>query len=299
MLDDDTWNCNALQLIAVEYESTSDEENIVSKRCKRKYDSRSKMRQTNFINRMKGRQYLGFSTSDAKINQDIPKPQRKMGPECSSTFCLNSTLRKCQQFEEDDRKNIFENFWKLSWEAKKVFVKHHVSELAKKSNSTDNRKRENTFIYKLPYKCESVQVCKFMFLSTLSINRGMVRGWVVDRVSSPVISNQQGVTDSERIICKSFLTKYLQNLERVESHYCHKRPAKVIWLQLLQQKVMYIMTTLINAQRKKLSLCHSLHFQEASMQKIWLYLGRAMINATHVWVIKQNKYLQKCTMNIW
>lgn len=167
MMDEDTWNGNALQLIARDYESSSDEENIVSKRSKREHDSRSKMRKTNSIKRMKGKQYLGFSTSDTKIHQDIPKPQRKQGPKCSSTFCLNSELRKCHQFEEEDRIKIFEDFWKHSWEAKKVFVKDHVSQSAKKCNTTENSKKQTSFLYKLPLKNELVQVCKFTFFFKL------------------------------------------------------------------------------------------------------------------------------------
>lgn len=65
-----------------------------------------------------------------------------------------------------------------------------------------------------------------MFLSTLSIKRGMLRGWLINPVSSPEILDQQGVNDSKNIVSKTFLINYLHNLDRVESHYCRNKTSK-------------------------------------------------------------------------
>ncbi|XP_046806660.1 uncharacterized protein LOC124419864 [Lucilia cuprina] len=232
----DEWNYNSLQRIAIEYESSSDEEPVLRKRSKREYNSCSQLRKSNYIKRMIGKKYLGFSTIAKKIKQNRPKPQRKMGPKCSSKFCLKSKLRWCNLFEEDERKNIFEQFWKLSWEGKKMFVKSHVSELATTTKHSEKSKRYKTFIYKLSYKHKLLQVCKLMFLSTLGINRSMAIGWVVDKVSPPVIQNQQRISDSKVRDSKLFLKTYLQNLEKTESHYCRQKTTKLYLSECFKTK---------------------------------------------------------------
>lgn len=118
---------------------------------------------------MKGQDYIGFRTADGIFLHNSPKSAKVIGPKCSSTLCIKS--RKCQKFDESTRNNIFNTFWKLNWEAKKVFVKSHVSQTPSKLNRVKNSRKQYSFMYKLPHKDGSLQVCRSMFLSTLSIKK--------------------------------------------------------------------------------------------------------------------------------
>lgn len=64
--------------------------------------------------RMNGKAYEGFSMG--KVCERNPR-DLKVG--CSSTYCDKSKVRHCNLFSEDMRKEIFDRFWKMSWEQKK------------------------------------------------------------------------------------------------------------------------------------------------------------------------------------
>lgn len=74
-----------------------------------------------------------------------------MKPRCSCRMGKYSTM-KCEMVSEDDSKNIFNIFWKLTWgEKKKRLINKWVTSIlsfrprCRKSN--DNTKRSNTFFY--------------------------------------------------------------------------------------------------------------------------------------------------------
>lgn len=71
------------------------------------------VRVKNKTNRMYGRKYFGMNG-----NNVIEKKARQMGETCSSKLCKKTALRQCSLFCEDKRKEIFDLFWKMSWEQK-------------------------------------------------------------------------------------------------------------------------------------------------------------------------------------
>lgn len=179
---------------------------------------------------MKGQQYLGFSTVDKVVKQNVPKAARQIGPTCLSAICIKRKVMYCQKFDELTRNNIFKMFWNMSWEAKRVFLKAYISQIPTKRTIVENSKKQKTFVYKLPYNHESLQVCRSMFLSTLSINRGILRRWLVNDkpVSSPhVKQNERHTVHSKNAGCRRYLGEYFENLDKMESHYCRKDSSKV------------------------------------------------------------------------
>lgn len=63
----------------------------------------------------------GDGQENGKWKYDIPKKKREMKPRCSCKFKENGLLQ-CSLITDDDRKKIFEEFWSLDWQAKKVYV---------------------------------------------------------------------------------------------------------------------------------------------------------------------------------
>lgn len=190
-------------------------------RNKRKHNCVSNTRKENSIKRKKGQPYLGFSTTEGVYKQNSKRPQRKMGLACSSNFCIKSKLRHCQKFDQETRSNIFRMFWNMSWEAKQVFVKSYVTEKGKTNSTVACSKKQKSFIFTLPKNQKSLQVCRFTFLSTLSVNADMVKGWL--KPKQPSVTPYK-TTISEN---KVHLKEYFDQLEKMESHYCRKNTNKL------------------------------------------------------------------------
>lgn len=50
------------------------------------------------------------------------KEERRLRPTCQSGLCKKVKNRFCNTFTLHDRKEIFSNFWKMSWDMRKVYV---------------------------------------------------------------------------------------------------------------------------------------------------------------------------------
>ena len=72
--------------------------------------------------RLKGEGYTNIYGKERK--------PRTIGPPCSSTFCLRSSLRNCQSFDDEQRTKIFKMFWEMDdWKERKAFVCSLVNEV--------------------------------------------------------------------------------------------------------------------------------------------------------------------------
>jgi len=89
--------------------------------------------------------------------------------------CAGECSRKCGRLlSPQQRQVVHERFWKLGSPAKQwEYIVFHTKRnpVVKRRNPGQNSRRDMTLKYYLPGSDgESVQVCKRMFLSTLSIN---------------------------------------------------------------------------------------------------------------------------------
>lgn len=65
---------------------------------------------------MEGKAYLGYSRTHKHIFHDVNKKARVMDPTCTNISCEKSSKRRCHRFSDEDRYNIFYNFWStLNW----------------------------------------------------------------------------------------------------------------------------------------------------------------------------------------
>lgn len=180
---------------------------------------------------MKGQEYMGFSTASGTFKHNSPKAGKQIGPMCSSAYCMKAKSRHCQEFDEETRKNLFKTFWNLTWESKQVFVNNHVSQIPIKRKRVEDSRKQHSYLFKLPQKNESLQVCRSMFLSTLSIKRDMVKGWLNanDKLGDNVspAPTKRSTFGSKRTDHKIHLEEYFQKLDKMESHYCRKETNKI------------------------------------------------------------------------
>lgn len=197
----------------------SEDEIVIPRRTKRAHVPVSKKQYENRKRRMKGQEYLGFSSE--------PKLARVMGPTCSSSFCSRSKVRHCDIFNEEMRTNIFNSFWNFSWEGKKVFIKSHVFQIPCTRRRISDSRKHNTFIFKLPLKHKCLKVCRRMFLSTLSLKSDMIKGWVMPKDKSKYFINIEKKLVRAISAGKQFLKAYFTKLDKMESHYCRKDSKKI------------------------------------------------------------------------
>lgn len=127
---------------------------------------------SNQMKRMKGEAYLGMSN-----NIRSEKPPKQQGLTCTSNFCSKSSLRYCSQFTENTRKEIFEMFWKMSWEQKQQYIVSLVSIQEKKQCFANPSNRAQSKAYFLNNNSCRLQVCRQMFLSTFGLKEKVVRSW--------------------------------------------------------------------------------------------------------------------------
>ena len=91
-----------------------------------------------------------------------------MGPAGTSTFCKKSSLRHCLSLSEKQRKDIFDQFWKMNtWEARRFYVYALVDRVWKQEKSIFRKLKTLIII-------EFLIAFKFLFSHRLTSSRRKV-----------------------------------------------------------------------------------------------------------------------------
>uniref|UniRef100_A0A1B6MHZ9 Uncharacterized protein n=1 Tax=Graphocephala atropunctata TaxID=36148 RepID=A0A1B6MHZ9_9HEMI len=105
-----------------------------------------------------------------------------MGQTCSSNLCAQSRLRHCNTITEEQRKELFTDFWEnLSWEEKKEYIVAMVErvEVNRRRSRTGFKSRRNvTLKYHFVLDGEKIQVCQKMFCHTLDVSKNFIKYWL-------------------------------------------------------------------------------------------------------------------------
>ena len=135
---------------------------------------------------------------DYTLENGVKVKARSVGVPCTSTFCLKSDKRQCQDITPEMRAAVFEMFWMdmSTWPERKVFICSSVKQVPVKQVKVNNSRRHYTWEYSLKIKGKSYRVCKKMFASTLGMSERTIMSWVQD------YSN--GSTSDEGELSKSF-----------------------------------------------------------------------------------------------
>lgn len=104
-----------------------------------------------------------------------------MKSRCSCKVSIKQVNLKCSSITEEDRKEIFQYFWSLSWDEKKIFVDSTVSLVSinrpRNRKESDISRRSQSVLYHLRVNDTNIRVCRVMFLNTLAIGRMTVLDW--------------------------------------------------------------------------------------------------------------------------
>lgn len=201
--------------------------------------------------RMLGQEYIGYSINeDGKIKHDVQREERKLGEVCGSNFCKKANNRFCDTLLEADRKEIFSKFWKMDWELKRLFIINMTSYEKTKRAYTNcpSSRRNGTFQYFLKMSSGRYQVCKKTFLNTLGLKEKMVYHWasksknfgLLDSAESRNFHRSEKRKTStyaqQQNQQKDYVNQFLDDLPKMESHYCRKDSSKLYLQHDFQSK---------------------------------------------------------------
>ena len=192
--------------------------------------------------RMLGLEYIGYSVNkDGIVKHDTVREKRIFGTVCGSNFCKAANNRFCDTLVEEDRKNIFSKFWEMEWEQKRLYIISMVSYEEKTRSYTNSSitRRQGTYQYFLKIPTGKYQVCKKTFLNTLGIKEKMVQHWVNKEKSFGLLDSRESRNHQRSEVKKTSVLyerqnnlkkhakKFLDDLPKMESHYCRKKSMKL------------------------------------------------------------------------
>ncbi|KAG9263742.1 hypothetical protein AMEX_G21877 [Astyanax mexicanus] len=171
--------------------------------------------------RMEGKSYSGKQ----KDVGEVTRAARIMGPGCASDACRKSAKRFCHTFSEEDRQNIFQNFWqRMNWEERRSYVAELVDHtpVARKRSASQDSRRLSTLSYHLILDGEKKRVCKKLFLATLGLGEWSVAHWV--QVNELEKNSSETVVGEEAL---ASLQAFLRNLPKLSPHFVQPSSSKV------------------------------------------------------------------------
>ncbi|XP_031331486.1 uncharacterized protein LOC116162089 [Photinus pyralis] len=210
--------------------------------------------------REKGLKYCGRKKIDGKWRYNVKKDERVLKDRCKCILTDQGALR-CGMFTEEDRQQIFKEFWSMSWKEKEIYTKLLVT--MKLTSRARGRKVENksrrkyTIEYYLRRREDRLKVCKKMFTNTLSVGEWTVLNWKKRSASTliskdtesdndnskPPTHNEQPETSNRYTLRqKPFATRiesldnFFSKLPKMESHYCRASSQKLYLEPLWKSK---------------------------------------------------------------
>ncbi|CAH0398941.1 unnamed protein product [Chilo suppressalis] len=220
-----------------------DETRVKRKRAKRgKANKENWTYNQNKIKRMKGDSYSGRrKTEDGKIVFDLEKNERSVQPRCDHND--RCKYFECYKLTEEGRNMLFKKYWKLSWETKKIWVQQTVQKqgVSIRKCSGNSFRRGNTFKYSFNVLGEKYKVCKKMYLNTLNIGEWSVHNCTKNEDRNEVASESEKTRRNNGVkafedIGRNHAKEFLNNLPKLESHYCRKTTSKLYLEQIWQSK---------------------------------------------------------------
>ncbi|CAG9773409.1 unnamed protein product [Ceutorhynchus assimilis] len=232
-MDDENLANNELEAEPMEIEAET-------QRYKEEKDTRKRNKKL----REKGCKYktLRKNKITGKYSYENENEERKLRPTCQSVLCKKAKNRFCNTFTPLDRKNIFSNFWEMSWDMRKVYVSSLVKTTTTRRPKEDNSSRLLTFEYYLKKDTENLRICKKMFLNTLDLKEWMVRNWLNQAANNKIKdSNDIAMPSRSRLPVElkkglEVLQTFLDKLPKLESHYCRPSTQRLYLEPLFQTK---------------------------------------------------------------
>lgn len=187
--------------------------------------------------------YLGYTRSKEKvISHNTNRQAKTMLPTCTKLSCQRSIKRKCNEILEDGRLRVFTDFWSnLSWPEKKIYVTCLVRKTSVKQRKIDSTvsRKNSYFSYFLKVNGKLLNVCKTMFLNTLSLGESQVHNWCTTREQCEISLNTPKVRCLGVVHIKKnrkFVNIFLEKIPKMPSHYCRTSTSKLYLEPYIQSK---------------------------------------------------------------
>lgn len=175
--------------------------------------------------------------------QNIRKRRRQSGLEYVSTCGISTRARelkttkdcfgKCRykcatKFSENERKAVFQNFWKLSDIEKNTFYANTTDrnvKLRKRTKSETSRKRYS-IQYFLVKDCDRIRVCKEFYHTTLDISNKRVEHFY--KKVNTCAEDGRGSFTKQRVNqdARNRIRAHINRFPRIPSHYCRANTTK-------------------------------------------------------------------------
>ena len=165
----------------------------------------------------------------------VAKPARKMRQLCARETCKNSNKRHCDEFTDEDCKTIFQSYWSAGDKRMQCTFTQSLVDVVPKQASQGNNRRQFSRIFHLKRNGLSWEVCKDMFLNTLSISGQKLQtvlemdneniGITVDVIKSRNPRPSKGFRWAEED--QAFLKEFFEKIPKAPGHYCRKDSSKI------------------------------------------------------------------------
>lgn len=172
------------------------------------------------VEKLKKKSGEPYVTKKGFVRSKVPKP----------ISCATCRWQCSSKFDEDLRKKICSEFWKLDYCRQKEFIiKYVVNEPTKtrRIRSGSGTKKNYSRVYFFQKEDEKVRVCKSFFLMTLAISHGPVEKALagVNDVGIFTQIDQRGKKEPSNKTSPDVLQNikaHIESFPSVESHYCRK-----------------------------------------------------------------------------
>lgn len=208
-------------------------------------------RQDNVRLRVHGKKYQGVKR---QFNGYIitPRSERKIFPKtCQHKKSKSLSKRgfKCDEVQENARRNIHDKFWSLNtWNEKKSYVNGLVDFrpiIKRRSTNRDETVKQHAYDCYLPRDDGiKVRVCRNFFLSTTGLKKDAFTAWIQKFNQMEENSNKEDDTEqlchepalkrrkddasnSKKKLKSDSVNKWLQLIPKVPSHYCRASSKRV------------------------------------------------------------------------
>jgi len=120
-----------------------------------------------------------------------------------------------------------------------MYVNMLVKKVPVKQRKTEASvsRRTYTLFYFLKLNGDPLNVCKNMFLNTLSVGESQVHNWCsINEISTQQLQGTQSRPFKNNTGQKEFIELFFNKLPKMESHYCRKSTSKLYLEPLVQSK---------------------------------------------------------------
>lgn len=233
-------DCNSVQ------EITDDSNDGLAKDLQKRNRNKKAIKETwkknkNMKLREEGKEYESRKKDGEVWRYNITKNKKEIKPRCDCKLSSKPTKLGCSKFNEEDRQEIFNYFWQLSWKEKKIYVKTLVviKATARKRGEQEISKRNHSLELYLEKNTVKIRVCKKMFLNTLSVGEWALKNWArkKNEVENKAIVQEKV---NKKVTKKDEVKHFLDLLPKLESHYCRKNSSKM-YLETLWESKMQLM----------------------------------------------------------